>query len=48
MEVVRSRVVDVDAEAHLPIELEGEQVGTTPALFELVPGALRIRVPRST
>jgi len=45
VEVVRSRVVSVDADEHLPIELEGEQVGTTPAIFELVPGALRVRVP---
>jgi diacylglycerol kinase (ATP) len=47
VEIVRSSVVSVDAESHLPIELEGEQVGTTPAVFELVPGALRIRVPRA-
>ena len=47
VEIVRSRVVAVDAGEHLPIELEGEQVGTTPAVFELVPGALRVRVPRA-
>jgi diacylglycerol kinase (ATP) len=47
VEIVRSRVVGVDAAEHLPIELEGEQVGTTPAVFELVPGALRVRVPRA-
>jgi diacylglycerol kinase family enzyme len=35
----------VDAPEHLPIELDGEQVGTTPARFEIVPHALRIRVP---
>ena len=35
----------VDALEHLPIEVEGEQVGTTPATFEVVPGALRVRVP---
>ena len=29
----------------LPIELDGEQVGTTPVRFEVVPGALRVRVP---
>jgi diacylglycerol kinase (ATP) len=45
VEVVRSRVVAIDADAHLPIELDGEQVGTTPAVFEVVPGALRVRVP---
>src|SRR3954454_13152686 len=44
--VERSARVTVDAAEHLPIEVEGEQVGTTPAVFELVPGALRVRVPR--
>jgi YegS/Rv2252/BmrU family lipid kinase len=45
VEVLRGGRVSVDAPEHLPIEVEGEQVGTTPATFELVPGALRIRVP---
>jgi YegS/Rv2252/BmrU family lipid kinase len=45
VDVLRSARVQVDAGEHLPIELEGEQVGTTPATFELVPRALRIRVP---
>ena len=45
VEVLRSARVEVDAAEHLPIEVEGEQVGTTPAAFELVPGALRVRVP---
>jgi YegS/Rv2252/BmrU family lipid kinase len=45
VEVLRSARVEVDAPEVLPIELEGEQVGTTPAVFELVPGALRVRVP---
>jgi diacylglycerol kinase family enzyme len=42
---MRSRVVAVDAPEPLPIELDGEQVGTTPARWEIVPHALRIRVP---
>jgi len=29
----------------LPIQLDGEQPGTTPARFEIVPQALRVRVP---
>ena len=29
----------------LPIELDGEQVGTTPVRFEIVPAAIRVRVP---
>jgi YegS/Rv2252/BmrU family lipid kinase len=45
VEVVRSARVEVDAPVPLPIEVEGEQVGTTPATFEVVPGALRVRVP---
>jgi diacylglycerol kinase family enzyme len=45
VEVVRSARVAVDAGERLPIELEGEQVGTTPAVFEVVPGALRVRAP---
>jgi len=46
VEVVRSSRVSVDAVEHLPIELEGEQVGTTPATFQVVRNALRVRVPR--
>jgi YegS/Rv2252/BmrU family lipid kinase len=45
VELLRSPTVRVDAAEHLPIELDGEQVGTTPATFEIVPGALRLRVP---
>src|SRR5581483_3654734 len=46
VEVLRSAAVAVDAPAPLPIEVDGEQIGTTPARFEVVPGALRLRVPR--
>ena len=45
VELLRSRTVTVDAAEHLPIELDGEQVGTTPVRFEIVPAALRLRVP---
>jgi len=48
VEVLRSTRVEVTAPSTLPIELDGEQVGTTPATFEIVPGALRVRVPRKT
>jgi diacylglycerol kinase (ATP) len=44
-DVLRGASVTVDAEEPLPIELDGEQPGTTPARFEVVPGALRVRVP---
>jgi diacylglycerol kinase (ATP) len=46
LEVLRGRVVTVDAAEPLPIELDGEQPGTTPARFEIVPRAIRLRVPR--
>ena len=44
-ELLRCAVVTVDAPEALPVELDGEQPGTTPARFEIVPRALRIRVP---
>jgi diacylglycerol kinase family enzyme len=37
----------VDADEPLPIEIDGEQPGTTPAQFEVLPRALRLRVPRT-
>ena len=45
-ELLRGAVVEVDAPQPLPVELDGEQPGTTPARFEVVPKALRLRVPR--
>ena len=45
VEIVRGREVRVDAPTPLPIVLDGEQPGTTPVRFELVPAALRVRVP---
>jgi len=45
VELLRTRTVAVDAPERMPIELDGEQVGTTPVRFEIVPGALRVRVP---
>jgi diacylglycerol kinase (ATP) len=47
IEVLRGRAVDVTADVPLPIVLDGEQPGTTPARFEVVPDALRVRVPES-
>jgi diacylglycerol kinase (ATP) len=44
-ELLRGREVRVDAPEPLPIELDGEQPGTTPVHFEVVPAALRVRVP---
>jgi YegS/Rv2252/BmrU family lipid kinase len=44
-ELLRGALVTVDAAEPLPIELDGEQPGTTPVRFELVPRTLRLRVP---
>lgn len=44
-EVLRGAVVTVDADEPLPLELDGEQPGTTPVRFEVVPRAMRVRVP---
>jgi diacylglycerol kinase family enzyme len=44
-ELLRGAVVSVDSSVQLPIELDGEQPGTTPARFELAANALRVRVP---
>lgn len=43
---VRSATVEIDAAEPLPIEVDGEPIGTTPARFEVVPAAIRVRVPR--
>jgi diacylglycerol kinase (ATP) len=45
VEIVRARTLRVEAASPLPVVLDGEQPGTTPVLFELVAGALRVRVP---
>jgi diacylglycerol kinase (ATP) len=47
LELLRGRVVAIEADEPLPIELDGEQPGTTPARFEVRPRALRLRVPVS-
>jgi diacylglycerol kinase (ATP) len=44
-ELLRGATVTVEAPEPLPVELDGEQPGTTPARFELVPKALRVRAP---
>jgi YegS/Rv2252/BmrU family lipid kinase len=44
-ELLRGATVTVEAPEPLPVELDGEQPGTTPARFEIVPRALRVRVP---
>lgn len=48
LELLRGAAVTVDADEPLLVELDGEQPGTTPARFEILPQALRLRVPRPT
>ena len=45
VDVLRGAVLTVDGALPLPLELDGEVAGTTPARFEVLPGALRLRVP---
>ncbi len=44
-ELLRGRSVSVEADVPLPIQLDGEQPGTTPVRFDVLPKALRLRVP---
>ncbi len=44
-EGLRGRVVSVETDEPVPVELDGEQPGTTPARFTVVPDAMRLRVP---
>lgn len=45
VELLRSASVDVESVEPLPLEVDGEPAGETPARFEIVPSALRLRVP---
>jgi diacylglycerol kinase (ATP) len=44
-ELLRGASVLVDPPQPLPIQLDGEQPGTTPVRFVVVPEALRLRAP---
>jgi diacylglycerol kinase (ATP) len=44
-EVLRGAAVTIEADEPMPIQLDGEQPGTTPVQFEIVPNAVRLRVP---
>ncbi len=45
VELLRSPWVAITADEPLPLEVDGEPIGTTPARFDVVPSALRLRVP---
>lgn len=44
-ELLRGAAVTVESDEPIPIELDGEQPGTTPVRFDVVPKAIRLRVP---
>jgi diacylglycerol kinase (ATP) len=44
-ELLRGSTVAVDSTEALPVQLDGEQQGTTPVRFEVLARALRLRVP---
>jgi diacylglycerol kinase (ATP) len=44
-EVLRGTSVTIEADEPMPVQLDGEQPGTTPVSFEIVPNAVRLRVP---
>ena len=45
VELLRSPTAAISADEPLPLEVDGEPIGTTPACFEIVPSAVRLRVP---
>ena len=45
IELLRGETVTIEADEALPIALDGEQPGTTPLALDVVPRALRLRVP---
>jgi diacylglycerol kinase (ATP) len=45
VELLRSSCVAITAVEPLPLEVDGEPIGATPARFVVVPAALRLRVP---
>jgi diacylglycerol kinase (ATP) len=45
IELLKSATVSIAADVPVPLELDGEQPGTTPARFDVLPGALKLRVP---
>jgi diacylglycerol kinase (ATP) len=41
---LRARTVSIDGEHPLPVEADGEVLGRTPATFEVVPQAIRVKI----
>ncbi len=47
-ELLRGRTCAIESDEPIPIQLDGEQPGTTPVRFEVLPLALRVLVPAGT
>ncbi|MGH7902591.1 MAG: diacylglycerol/lipid kinase family protein [Candidatus Dormibacteraceae bacterium] len=45
LEFFRTARVEVDSTGRVPLDLDGEQPGTLPAVFEVVPGAISLLAP---
>ncbi|HMO58810.1 MAG TPA: diacylglycerol kinase family lipid kinase, partial [Roseiflexaceae bacterium] len=45
IEYYRARTVSVDARTTMPVQVDGDHIGTTPMSFEAVPGALSVLMP---
>ena len=45
IEIIRGRTLSVESPTPLPIVVDGEQPGTTPLRIDMLPRALRVRVP---
>jgi diacylglycerol kinase (ATP) len=45
VELLRSSSVSIGSAEPLPLEVDGEPIGTTPARFDVLRSALRVRVP---
>lgn len=46
IEYYRARSVQIAARPALPVQVDGDPIGVTPMVFEVVPGALRALLPR--
>ncbi len=46
VEAFRARRVEVQSPASVLVQVEGEVVGNLPAMFEVIPGAVRLMTPR--
>jgi diacylglycerol kinase (ATP) len=44
-EALRGRVVTLETDEPVPVQLDGEQPGTSPVRFDVLSGGLRLRVP---